>query len=387
MIKKINYGSQFIDLEDINTVKSSLKNELITSGKLVGSFEKKLSKYTGASHSIVCNSGTSAIYLAMKGVNLQKNDVVIMPAINFISSYNVVKLLGGKPILCDIDHLTGQINHEKIIECIKNNKLKKIKAIILMYNGGYVYDLKKIYNLKKKFKFYLIEDACHALGSSYQNKKNYKIGSCKYSDISTFSLHPLKSITTGEGGVVQTNNNEIYKKILKLRSHGIQRKKNHWDYDVVYNSLNFRLSDINCALGISQLKKLNYFLLKRKKIFHKYIDAFESFKDYIKILYNKNNYKNSYHLVIALINFDNLKIDKDRFLRSLVKKKIFCQYHYIPIYNFSVFEKTVKKKNFKGAEKFYKQAISLPIHVKLTNSQQIYIISSIIRLIDKLKIK
>ena len=105
------------------------------------------------------------------------------------------------------------------------------------------------------------------MGSSYQNKKNYKIGSCKYSDISTFSLHPLKSITTGEGGVVQTNNNEIYKKILKLRSHGIQRKKNHWDYDVVYNSLNFRLSDINCALGISQLKKLNYFLLKRKKFF------------------------------------------------------------------------------------------------------------------------
>ena len=153
MKKKINYGSQFIDLDDINSVKTSLTNELITSGNLVKKFEDKISNYTKAKFSITCNNGTSAIYLALKSIDLKKNDIVIMPSINFISSFNVVKILGAKPVLCDVDYLTGQVDYKKIIECIKINNIKKIKAIILMYNGGYVYNTEKIFNLKKNINF------------------------------------------------------------------------------------------------------------------------------------------------------------------------------------------------------------------------------------------
>ena len=192
-----------------------------------------------------------------------------MPSINFISSYNLAKIMQLKVYLVDVDQYTGQVSPKKILECIKINKIKNIKAVITMYNGGYPENIKEFNEIKKKYNFLLIEDACHAFGSEYKYKNEYfKIGSCKHSDISTFSLHAIKSITTGEGGIVTTNNFKIAKNVELYRSHGILRNnKKHWKYDVVKHGYNYRLSDINCALGLSQLKKINLFLNKRKKYF------------------------------------------------------------------------------------------------------------------------
>jgi UDP-4-amino-4,6-dideoxy-L-N-acetyl-beta-L-altrosamine transaminase len=378
-MKIIPYGKQFINDSDKKLVLNSLSNDLITTGPYVKKFEYALSQYLKCKYSYACSSGTAAIHLAMMSINLKKDDIILMPAINFIASYNMAKTMQLKVCLVDVDEHTGQITPQKVIECIKKNKLKKIKALITMYHGGYPDYSKKFYELKKKYKFFIIEDACHALGSEYKYKnRSFKIGSCKHSDVCTFSLHPLKTITSGEGGIVTTNNNKIAKNICLLRSHGISRsKKEYWKYDVLKHGFNYRLSDINCALGLSQLKKINFFLKKRKKIYEKYLIELENFNSKLIIPKYSKNIKPSFHLFIVNIIFEKLKTNKDHFMNYLIDKNIMAQQHYIPIYRFSVY--TTKKINFCGADKFFKSSVSLPIFVNLDDKHQ----KKIIRIIKK----
>ena len=251
------YGRQYIDSQDIRIVSKALKEDLITTGRYVKKFENKISKFLKVNYVASCHSGTSALHLALMAIDLEKDDVIIMPAVNFIAVYNMARLMNAKIFLADVNPLTGQMTPETLLECIKNNKLRKIKAIVTMYLGGYPLNAIEFYKIKKKFNCYLIEDACHALGARYFNNKKYlPVGCCKHSDISTFSLHPVKTITSGEGGLVTTNNKFFYEKILSLRSHGIDKDRNfHWKYNLSKSGFNYRLSDINCALGLGQLKK------------------------------------------------------------------------------------------------------------------------------------
>ena len=373
----ISYGKQFIDNKDKKIVLSSLSNDLITTGPYVKKFEYELNRNFKCKYSYVCSSGTAAIHLAMMSINSKKDDVILMPAINFISSYNIAKIMQLRIYLVDVDDHTGQITPSKVIECIKKNKLKKIKALILMYHGGYPEYSKKFYDLKKKYSFLIIEDACHALGSEYKWKnRQYKIGSCKHSDISTFSMHPVKTITSGEGGVITTNNKKIANNIRLLRSHGILRdKKNYWNYDVIKNGFNYRLSDINCALGLSQLKKINFFLKKRKKIYDKYVTELENYNPNLIIPKYSYNIKPSYHLFLINIKFDKLKKNKDHFIKYLNDHNIMAQFHYIPIYKFKIYKE--KKSQLSGSEKYFKNSISIPIFVSLNDTDQKKIIKVI----------
>jgi len=222
-----------------------------------------------------------------------------MPAINFIAVYNMARLMSAKIFLADVDPLTGQMTPKLLLECIKINKLKKIKAIVTMYLGGYPENVIEFYNIKKKFNCYLIEDACHALGSRYIfNKRFLLVGSCRHSDISTFSLHPVKTITSGEGGLVTTNNKLFYNRIVSLRSHGINKDKNfHWRYDLSESGFNYRLSDVNCALGLGQLKKINKFINYRKKVFNFYRSELKKIINTIVFPSYKIS-KPSYHLFL-----------------------------------------------------------------------------------------
>ncbi len=374
---KIPYGRQYIDKHDLLTVSKSLKQPLITTGSYVKSFEKKLSKYFKVNNALVCNSGTSALHLAFLASNIKKGDVVIMPAINFISAYSMCKFIGAKIYLSDVDSKTGQMTPKLLLECIKKNRIKKIKAFLTMYMGGFVENIVEFYEIKKKFNCLFIEDACHAFGASYSFKKKLiKVGACKHSDISTFSLHPLKPITTGEGGIVTTNNNLIAEKIRHFRSHGIIRhSKLHWKYNVSNYGFNYRLSDINSALGTSQLKKINSFLKKRKKIYEYYKTNLNKYKNLIYFpKYNKKN-KPSYHLVLISINFKNLKKNKDVFLKYLYKNNIISQFHYIPIYNFKIFKS--KKKKLKNAEEYHASTLSIPIYHSLKYKDQNLVINVI----------
>ena len=332
----IPYSRQLIDKKDKKLVLNSLSNNLITTGPLVKKFENEIKKYLKCNHSFVCSSGTAAIHLAMLSLNLKKNDIILMPAINFIASYNMAKHMGLKIFLVDVDEFTGQVTPKKILECIKNNRLKKIDALIVMFNGGYPENIKKFYDIKKKYKFSIIEDACHALGAEYKYKNKFlKVGSCKHADISTFSLHPLKTITSGEGGIITTNNSKIAEKIKLFRSHGILRKKNHWQYDVVEHGFNYRISDINCALGLSQLRKIVFFLKERKKIYKRYINELKNINSFLIIPKYSKTIRPSFHLFLVNIFFNKLNKNKNNFIKYLFDHKIIVQQHYIPIYKFS----------------------------------------------------
>jgi dTDP-4-amino-4,6-dideoxygalactose transaminase len=385
-MKTIPYGHQYIDSNDIKIVSKALKEDLITTGRYVKKFENKISKFLKVKYTASCNSGTSALHLALMAIGLERDDVVIMPAINFIAVYNMARLMNAKIFLADVDPLTGQMTPEKLLECIKNNKLKKIKAIITMYLGGYPENVIEFYNIKKKLNCYLIEDGCHALGAKYLFKKNFlSIGSCKHSDISTFSLHPVKSITTGEGGLITTNNKIFYNRVISLRAHGIIKdKKFHWKYNLSKSGFNYRLSDINCALGLSQLNKINIFIEFRKRVYDYYKKNLEQYRNIISLpKYNIKNFS-SFHLFIISINFKK-KITKDFFFSFLKKKKINCQFHYIPIYKFNLYNKSIKSEHYKGAEYYFRNSISLPIFYNL-NSKLLSKILYQIRLFLKLKL-
>jgi len=376
-MKYIPYGRQFIDNTDKKSVLKALSNDLITTGPFVERFEGQIKKYLKCKYSYVCSSGTAAIHLALLSVGLKKDDIILMPAINFIASYNMAKNMQLKVYLVDVDEYTGQITPNKILECIKKNKLKKINALIVMYHGGYPLYAKNFYDLKKKYNFFLIEDACHALGSEYKSGKNFfKIGSCKHADISTFSLHPLKSITSGEGGIITTTNTKIARNIKLYRSHGISRNKsNYWKYEVIKHGFNYRLSDINCALGYSQLNKISSFLKKRKFIYKKYFNEFKNFNTNLIIPKYSKTIKPSFHLFLININFNNLKKNKDHFLKYLVSRNILAQQHYIPIYKFKIYKE--KKYNYLGSNKYFKNSISIPVFVNLRIQQQNKIIKTI----------
>ena len=373
-VKKMNfipYGQHFIDSNDIRSVSKALKQKKITSGDEVVKFEKKLRDFFGSEFATVCNSGTSALFLAFSSINLKKKENIIMPSINFVASYNVAKLFGANVFLADVNKYTGQMSPEDVIACCKKNKLKKVKVILTMYNGGYPQDAEKFFVLKKKLSCLIIEDACHALGAKYKYKDNFlRIGSCKHADISTFSLHPLKSITTGEGGIVTTNSKILDRKIKELRSLGIKRDyKNHWKYDVLHYGLNLRLNDFQCALGLSQLKKLNLFIKYRKGIAERYSKELKCLSD-IHIPNYLKDYNSSYHLYIINFKFKNLAL-KEKLIKFMLKNNIILQYHYIPLYKFTVFDDKYIGKN---AEHYYQSSVSLPIYYGLKYNEQTKVI-------------
>jgi dTDP-4-amino-4,6-dideoxygalactose transaminase len=289
-----------------------------------------------------------------------------MPSINFIAIYNMASFMNAKIFLADVEPLSGQMTPKTLEDCIINNKLKKIKAIVTMYLGGYPENVNEFYSIKKKYKCYLIEDACHALGAEYfYNNKYLHVGCSKHSDIATFSLHPVKTITSAEGGLVTTNNKVFFDRIVSARSHGINKNKNfHWKYDIKKRGFNYRLSDLNAALGLSQLNKINRFIRYRRQIFNFYRSELKNYKNLIKFpTYNKN--KSSYHLFLVSINFNQIKSNKDKILKFFKKNNILGQYHYIPIYKFSLFKKKLNLNFFKGAEYYYRNTLSLPIFYNL----------------------
>ena len=383
----IPYGKQKIFNSDLLEVKRALKSNLITGGNYVKKFEDFFSKYTKAKYSISCSSGTAAIHLALESIGVKKNDNIIIPSVNFIAAANLSSKLGANIYLADVDKNSGQMTPKNLIDCIKFNKLKKIKIFFSMYNGGSPNHAKEFYKIKKKYKTTHVEDACHALGAKYLNTDNSKVGSCKFSDMATFSFHPLKSITTGEGGMVATSNKFLYEKIKKLKNHGIIRKtsnnKNYnWSYEVLEPGYNYRLSDINCALGFSQLKKLDTIILKRKLIANYYTKKLKKFSNFIQTPCMLNNQTSAWHLYIINIDFNKLKIKKNAFINELYKKKIITQVHYIPTFMQPAFKK-LKKPYLKGAIKYYKSTVSLPIFYDLNLKKLDYIVKSIGFLLKK----
>ena len=382
-MKQIPYGRHFIDKKDIESVIKSLKKDFITSGDGSKKFENQVKKFTGSKYAITCNSGTSALFLIFKSLNIKIGDNIIVPSINFIATNNLLNMMGANIFLADVDKNNGQMGPGEILTCIKKNKLKNIKAIVSMYLSGDANNIEGLYLIKKKFNCFLVEDACHALGSQYlHNNKAYKIGSCKHSDACAFSLHPLKSITSGEGGVMTTNIKSIYNNSLLYRSHGIVRSPNHYKYNIKKAGMNFRLSDINIALASSQLKKINKFIDRRNEI-RKLYDQLLSKNNYILQKEKKPEISvSSCHLYQIQIDVKKISITIDTIIKKMLKKNITLQKHYIPVYKHTLYKK-LYKKFIKNSEFFFKSTISLPIFFQLKDKEIKYICKSLDNILNK----
>lgn len=385
MKKIIPYGKQSINQADITAVTSVLKSDYLTSGPIVKKFEEMFAKYVGSKFALTCTNGTSALLLSLLAINTKKNDVIILPVINFIASINMANILQAKIFFCDVDPFSGQMRPEDLMRCIKKHNLKKIKAIITMHNSGAPNYAEEFFKLKKKYNFYIIEDACHALGAKYSIKKNLKVGNCKFSDLTTFSFHPVKSITTGEGGMITFNNRKFFKKISLIRNHGIDRKQSNqkiynWSYKVVCSGYNFRLNDIQSALGISQLKKLNNFIIKRNNIFKLYSKYLKQVNNLINLPVVKKNIYSAHHLYIINLKKNKKKITREEIIKKLFHNKIISQVHYIPVYLHPLF-KNFKKNNFLGAKQYFKNSLSIPIFPDLKKNQVKFICRKLIEII------
>jgi|TARA_Y100000389_G_scaffold102412_1_gene99240 dTDP-4-amino-4,6-dideoxygalactose transaminase len=369
MNKFIPYSRHYITQKDINIVKKSLQSDYLTNGYYLELFEKKIKNFTGSKYSVACSNGTAGIFMAYKALNLNKNSIIIIPAINFLAAFNMAAFLNSKIYIADIDSETGQMTPENVVDCLKKNNLKKVDLVVTMYNGGCPLNAEGFFKLKKKYKFQLMEDACHALGAKYTHTQKHKIGSCRYADICVFSLHPQKTISSGEGGIVTTNNEKIYKRLKKFRNHGMERnistkKKFHWKYSIKEPSFNFRLSEINCALACSQLNKISFLLKERKKIAEIYIKLFKENKNLV-IPNHYFKYNSAWHLFFIHIKKTS-KISRDKLIQKLYKNNILTQVHYIPIFLQPKYRYLKRKFNFLGSKKFYSETISLPIFPNLS---------------------
>ncbi len=390
MRRFLPYSRHSISKEDIKNVIKVLKSDFLTQGTNIYNFEKKFANYLGVKYAIACATGTAALHLSCIALGINKKSSLATSSITFVASANCAEYLGAKVHLTDIDKRTYCMCPKSLEELLRK---KKIDVVVPVHLCGHSADMRRIYNLKKKFKFKIIEDSCHALGGNYYN---YKVGSCKYSDISTFSFHPVKPITTGEGGMITTNNKKIYEKLLVLRSHGIiktqskfKNKKNafdkkivnRWYYEMITLGYNYRLTDIQSALGLSQLKKLDQFTIKRNKIAARYNKGFKNNVNIVTPKVKDDTY-HAYHLYTILINFKKILTTRNKFMTELLKHKIGSQVLYIPIYKQPYYYKKFKfnKHNFKNSENYYNHALSIPMFPSLTIKEQ----KNIIYLINKL---
>ncbi len=387
-----NYSKQFLDNEDIKSVVKCLRSEYLTQGPLIQQFEKKIAKYVNSKYAVAVSSCTAGLHISLKALGFLKGDEIITSVISFVSTANISYFMDGKTKFVDIDHQSLGMNYEQI----RKNITKKTKAIIPVHMSGSAYNMDKIRKISKKFKIPVIEDCAHAFGAKYSDGS--MIGSCKFSDISVFSFHPVKSMTTGEGGVITTNSKSLYLKLLRLRSHGINKsndkfinkknaytngKLNRWYYEMRELGYHYRITDIQCALGLSQLKKINKFIKDRKKIAKIYDKSFHNL-NYVKLVHSEMRNFSSNHLYILRINFKFLKITREQLFSYLRKKEIICQIHYIPIVMHPFYEsKGFNIKDFPNAKKYYDECISIPCFYKLSAIKQ----EEVINLIKKFILK
>ncbi len=381
----VNYGKHFVSNDDIQNVNKVLRSNFLTQGKAVEKFEANLKKYLSAKYCTVVSSGTAALYILGKALNWKKDDHVITTPNSFVATSNCIVYSGATPVFVDIDKDTGNICTKKLelkVNELKKRK-KKIKAIIAIDYGGCPSDWPKINSIAKKRNIILINDSCHSLGSSINKNRSYAM---KYADFATFSFHPVKPITTGEGGAIISKDKKIDQKLKLLRTHGIYKnsKKKEWHQDMKVFGYNYRITDFQCALGISQLKKINQYNIKRKKIADIYKKELINI-NYIKTQSVPKNFESSYHLFPIKINFRKLKIDKNIFFKKLLKMGIKLQVHYIPIYRHSYYKKKFKLKtlNFPNTEQFYNQVVSLPIYYNLSKKTQLYVINCLKKIFFK----
>lgn len=363
MKKLLPYGHQSIDGSDIASVVRVLKSDWITQGPAVLQFEQAIARYCGVTYAVAFSSGTAALHAAYEAAGIKQGDEVITTPMTFAATANAIVYCGGKPVFADIQEDTLNIDPEEVIGKIT----KRTKAIAPVDFAGHPAELDRIRSIARKHNLLVIEDAAHALGSMYKGKR---VGSL--SDMTMFSFHPVKVITTGEGGMIVTNKKDLYEKLKTLRNHGIVKRpeKGPWYYEIENLGNNYRITDFQCALGLSQMKKLDRFIRRRRGIVTQYNRAFSKMKKII-VPVEKPYAKSAYHLYPIRLRLELLDVGRREVFEALQKKGLGVQVHYIPVHLHPFYRKTFgyKKGDFPKAEQYYEQAITLPLFPAMTSGQ------------------
>lgn len=379
-MRPISYGRQYISEEDIQAVISVLKSDYLTQGPAIAEFEDAFAKYVDAKYAVAVANGTAALHLCAMALDVKPGDKWLTTPITFAASANCIKYCGGEIEFVDIDLETYCIDIDKIEQKLASAPAGTYKGIIPVDFAGYPVDLEKLSTIAKKYDLKIIEDACHAPGGFFTDSKgeNQKCGNSEFADLAIFSFHPVKHIATGEGGMITTNDKDLYDKLCLYRTHGITRdenlmNENHggWYYEMVDLGYNYRLSDMQAALGISQLKRAAEGIAQRQNIAEAYTKAFSGI-EVIKTPVIPENVSHAYHLYVIQVE------DRKGLYEHLRAAKIFSQVHYIPVHTMPYYKKQGwKKGDMPIAEAYYEKCLSLPMFPTLSEEQQQYVIDKV----------
>lgn len=377
-MKAIPYGRQYIDENDEQAVLETLRSDFMTQGPKVGEFENKFASYVGAKYAVAVSNGTAALHLSALAIDLKAGDKVITTPITFAASANCVRYAGAEVVFCDIDSDTWTIDVAKLAAMLKAVPKGTYQAIIPVDFAGYPCDMEAISKLASTYNLRIIEDACHAPGGYFEDSRKEKIfcGNGNYADLTVFSFHPVKHIACGEGGMITTNDETLYKKLLSLRTHGITKdpdllEENHggWYYEMHDLGYNYRLTDMQAALGITQLAKLDTSIHKRNEIANRYDAAFIGTS--VSIPSRAKNILHAFHLYVILID------DRKGLYDYLRAHQIYCQVHYVPVHTMPYY-KRLKSYKLSVAESYYAKCLSLPMYPTLTDQEQAFVIEKIL---------
>lgn len=397
-MKIIPYSKQSVNQEDVEAVAEVLRSDWLTQGPKVKEFEEALASLCGARHCVAVANGTVALHLACLALEVEQGDVGITSPLSFLASANCIAYCGGRPEFADIDRSRLCLSPDSVEEFCKTHKTPKV--VIPVDFAGVPADLPRFRELSKKYGFRLIEDAAHAIGSTYTFEgREYACGSCAHTDLAIFSFHPVKTITTGEGGAILTNDDDLAETLRRLASHGIERDPfrlvtDHWSrstgYPVWYHEMhdlgfNGRITDIQCALGISQLRRLDEFKSKRQRIVRKYNEAFEELERKELVLRPPwpENTDPCYHLYPLRLGAA-CRMSRDDLFLSLRNKGIYCQVHYIPIYRQPYYADRfdIKPDRFPEAERYFASCLSLPLFPDMDEATFDYVVAALLSLIS-----
>jgi UDP-4-amino-4,6-dideoxy-N-acetyl-beta-L-altrosamine transaminase len=384
--RRIPYGKQVVDESDIQAVIDVLESDWITQGPNVTNFEEALRKKFNSKYATVVSSGTAALHLTGLALGWRAGDVVLTTPLTFLASANCILYAGARPDFVDIAPQAYTIDIEKLEGRIKKYKAqnKRVKAVVAVDYAGQPCEWEPLRYIADKYEIQLVDDACHAIGAAY---KGSCLGCSKYADVTVFSFHPVKHITTGEGGAVLTDNKDLDNRIKMLRSHGVtkdkkllQKREGPWYYEMHELGFNYRITDIQCALGLSQLRKLDGFVQKRRRVASYYDDVFGEDQRFI-IPKARLGTTHVYHLYPLQIRFDSLSTRKEEFFQFLRQKNIFCQVHYIPVHLQPYYRRHFgcREGDFPVCEEFYRREVSIPMYPALEGDDLEYISTQILK--------
>lgn len=373
---EIPYGHQFIDEADIAAVEAVLRSDYLTQGPAIERFERKVAEYCGARHAVAVSSATAALHLGAMVLGVKPGDYVITSPITFVASANCARYCGGEVYFADIDAATGNMAPADLENVLCHAFLadQPVRLIVPVHLAGQSCDMQAIHALAQRFKVSVMEDAAHALGARYQGRP---VGCCQYSDLAVFSFHPVKIITTGEGGVITTNRDDLYQRLIRLRSHGITRDPIYmqnpahgpWYYEQIELGYNYRMTDIQAALGASQMDKLDAFVRRRRELADRYDQLLQGLP--VTPLARSPQAESSWHLYIIRLQLDQIKRTHLEVFCGLRRFRIGVQLHYIPVFLQPYYRRAFPNPDrYPEALRYYREAITLPLYYGMTEAQQ-----------------